>query len=202
MNSSHSNLRVAPGWMHWAKPAMTAAVGLLCILLTGCFKISGDLQALRDGVIQATSADDWEQDIEVGVGALTFTAARAGLSFVDLPEEARSALSAARSAEVGIYRLHGDHKRIDRAAMLAGSDKAMLRAGWDRLVGVVERDQLVAVYVPQKMRSLRNIQACVLVFNKHQMVLASARSNLEPLLDLALKRIDWSHKKEELALRF
>jgi hypothetical protein len=171
----------------FVRPFGVALLALSCLCLTGCFRVSSDLRALRDGLMKPASAD-WEENIEVGVGALTLGVARAGLSFVDLPPEARAALDAARGAEVGVYRLHNNGKRVNRAAMLAQADKAMDKAGWDRMVTVMNDHELVVIYVPDTMGSIRNIKVCVVVFDGQQLVLASARSNVEPLLNLALNR--------------
>jgi hypothetical protein len=177
---------------------LVAAV--LCLFATGCFRVSSDLRALREGILKSSPAD-WKEEIEVGVGALTLSVARAGLGFLDLPSEARTALDAARGAEVGIYRLEKSRGKADRAAMLKAADHAMLDAGWDRLVTVVDDGNLVVVYVPESLRSTRNLKVCVVVFDGRQLVLASARSNLEPLLDLALSKAGWQ-ENGKFAFRF
>jgi hypothetical protein len=165
-------------------------LALLAIGLTGCFKVSSDAQALRDSMMKSVSGE-WDEEIEIGVGAFTLNLARAGLAFADLDPEVRTVLNAVRGAEVGVYRLQKARRKLDHAGMLANADKAMDTRGWDRVVGVMNRRELVAVYVPKEIRSARNVKACVVVLNGREMVVASARSNLEPLMEMAFSRAEW-----------
>ena len=169
------------------KFGITLAVALVSISLTGCFKVSTDVGALRDCVMKVTPAE-WEEEIEIGVGPLTLNLARAGLDFVNLEPEARSALHAVRSAEVGVYKLRSGHQQLNLAAMLSAADKTMAGRGWDRVVGVMDRRELVAIYVPAQVRSTRNVRVCLLTVDGQELVVASARSNLEPLMALAWNR--------------
>ena len=176
-------------WRPWAKFLIACAVGLVTIGLTGCFKVSPDVGALRDSVMSAASAER-EERIEIGVGPLTLNLARAGLSFVDLEPEARTALHTVRSAEVGVYKLRNERQHLNYAAMLSAADKTMAGRGWDRVVGVMNRHELVAIYVPGKAHSTRNVKVCLLTVNGRELIVALARSNLEPLMELALDRVN------------
>src|SRR5262245_5868471 len=167
-----------------AKLQVTCATGLLTIGLTGCFRVSSDVGALRDSVMKAAQAER-EQRIEIGVGPITLNLARAGLAFVDLEPDARTALQVVRSAEVGVYKLRGGHKQRSHAAMLSAADKTMAERGWDRVVGVMNPRELVAVYLAANARSPRSVKVCVVVLNGKELVVASARSNLETLMELA-----------------
>src|SRR6266566_2655402 len=160
------------------------AVALVSIGLTGCFKVSTDAGALRDSVMKAAHAER-EERIEIGIGALTLNLARAGLAFVDLEPEARTMLHAVRSAEVGVYKLRSGHQQLNLAAMLSAADKTLAGRGWDRVVGVMDRRELVAIYVPGQVRSARSVKVCLIAVNGQELVVASARSNLEPLMELA-----------------
>jgi len=170
-----------------ARLFLTFAVGLLSISLSGCFKVSSDVGALRDSVMKTVSATQ-EGQIEVGVGPLTLNLARAGLAFVDLEPEVRTALHVVRSAEVGVYKLRNKRQRLNHAAMLSAADKTMTDRGWDRVVGVMNPRELVAVYVPRQVRSTRNMKVCLVVLNEQDLVVASARSDLEPLMEIAWNR--------------
>jgi len=163
------------------------AVALVSIGLTGCFKVSSDVGALRDSVMKASHAER-EERIEIGVGPLTLSLARAGLAFVELEPEARTALDAVRSAEVGVYKLRSARQQLNQAAMLSAADKTMADRGWDRVVGVMNRRELVAIYVPAQVHSTRNVKVCLLTVDGQELVVASARSNLEPLMEMACNR--------------
>lgn len=174
MKSSRSNL----AWL--LLPA-------ILLLGTGCFRVSRDTAVLRDAVMD-NSSGSWDEKIEFGIGRLTFAAAQLGSRYVDLPDEARIALRAANAGEVGIYECRGGRTADDRAKMLADADEKLAGRGWERMVGVIQDDQLVAVYVPTKATSARNFKVCVLVLNGSQLICASARASAGPLLDLALEK--------------
>jgi hypothetical protein len=65
----------------------------------------------------------------------------------------------------------------------------MTSRGWDRVVGVVEANQCVAIFVPQKKFSAQNTACRVLVLSERDLVIVSARGDLTPLLDLASKHV-------------
>jgi len=177
----------SPGRPLWAKLQIACVVGLATTCLTGCFRVSSDVGALRDSVMKAAHAER-EERIEIGVGPLTLNLARAGLAFVELEPEARTALHAVRSAEVGVYKLRNERQQLNHATMLSAADKTMTARGWDRVVGVLNRNELVAIYVPGNVRSTRNMKVCLVTVSGHELIVASARSNLELLMELAWDR--------------
>ena len=166
------------------------ALAVLSAGLTGCFKVSSDAGALRDSA-EKSSGSNWDKQIEIGVGVITLNLARTGLAFVSLDPEARNALRAVRAAEVGVYKLHGAHSTLNHAAVLSAADKVMAERGWDRIVGVMNRDGLVAIYVRKDASSSRNLKACLVTMNREEMVVASARSDLEPLFEIAFNQPAW-----------
>jgi len=193
MKTSHGLEQPASqGKRVWARLKIACSAGLLSIGLTGCFKVSSDVGALRDSVTKAAQAKR-EQRIEIGVGPITLNLARAGLAFVDLEPEARTALQVVRSAEVGVYKLRGGHSQRSHAAMLSAADKAMAERGWDRVVGVMNPREMVAIYLPAKAHSPRNVKVCLVVMNGKELVVASARSNLEALMEMAGRLADRHH---------
>jgi len=172
-----------------SKLGIAVALTLFSVCLAGCFKLSSDAGALRDSVIRST-ATGWDAQIEVGVGAVTLGLARAGLAFVDLEPDARCALNAVRSAEVGAYKRRGDKKQLQRSAILKAADRAMTERGWDRIVAVINRRELVAVYAPRKAYSTRDFKVCLVTVNDDEFVVASARSNLGALMEMAFQHVD------------
>jgi len=173
---------------------------MVVVGVTSYFRLSSDTKALRNGLIKSSGVE-WRQRIALNVGGLTFGAVRGGLSFFPLDAKARAALEAVRGAEVGIYELASEAAAPDCATMLTAADKAMTARGWDRVVGVIDGDDLVTVYVSQKTTSARRIECCVMVFDRQQMVLVSARSNLQPLLQLALEETTARHNGGFLSRR-
>jgi hypothetical protein len=164
------------------------------------FHLSSDTRALRNSLIKSSGVE-WRQRIALNADGLTLSAVRAGLSFVHLDAGARAALQTVRGAEVGVYQLPSGAKHLDRAAMLAAADAAMTARGWDRVVGVMDGQDLVAVYLPGKTASVRRIKCCVMVFDGKEMVVVSARANLEPLLEYALAQPDIAAKVRSFVCR-
>jgi hypothetical protein len=162
----------------------TLLLAACCLAGQGCFRVSSDSAALRDSLLEAV-AGDAKTTIEFGVGGLPFMALRAGLAHVEMPEEPRVLLESLRGAEAGVYQIRGT---TDLAGMLEASDRSMTRRGWTRMVGVLERDQLVAIYLPRDASSGNSLKVTVVVVQQDQMVIAAARSNLEPLMQFAQAR--------------
>ncbi len=160
---------------------------LLVVGVYRCLSLSADAASVRRGVMKASGAE-WDKQIELGVGPFLFSGVRAGLAFVKLPPEARAALRAVRGAEVGVYRRHEPGLRLNPAAMLSAADAAMTARGWDRVVGVTDPREMVAIYMPKAVRSARDVKTCLVVVDEREMVVVSARGNLESLLDLAARR--------------
>jgi hypothetical protein len=132
--------------------------------------------------------NQWDRKFQLNIGSWTLGLARAGLGFVQLEPEARAAVGAVREAEVAMYELRGEADDLNLAKMLSTADQAMGSREWDRVVGVMSRDNMVAVYVPRSLPSARDLRVCVAVVDGRNMIVVSGRSNLEPLLELASER--------------
>ena len=154
------------------------------VFLTGCFRPGNETQILRESILKA-SPDQWDEKFEFGVGRLTLALGKLGLRFLDINPDAKTALSSLRGADISIYKLAHANKS-SRGSIMAAADLAMKEEGWDRLVGVRRDGQMVGVYVPRKMDSPRNVKVCLFVLSGQDFVCASAASDLEPLLALAM----------------
>ncbi len=174
--------------------AGTFALGVVFVLLivagvTSYVRLGPDERALRNGLLEA--AGPWERKLEVNLGSFTVGLARTGLLFAHLDSNARTALRTIRAGEVGIYQLKQGRGRVNQAAMLRAADRVMAGRGWDRLVGVVNSDRLVAVYASRKALSPGDFKVCVAVIDDGRLFVASARGNLEPLMELIQSRPEW-----------
>jgi hypothetical protein len=169
---------------------LTILLSLPVFGLASCFFLSRQAKGLRDSVLRATGAD-WRTAIELNAGSLALALARTGLSFCDLPPEARTVLDSVRQAEVGLYQRPSGKGLLGRTNPLDAADQVMATQGWDRLVGVVNHQNLVAVYVPRKQDSESDVKICALVLDRRQMIVVSARADLGPLFELALNRPEW-----------
>jgi hypothetical protein len=161
---------------------------LCCAIgIAGYFRLSSETRALRKTVMGSVPGQ-WDKRFAVHVGSLTMGLVRAGSRFVNLPPEPRAALDALHGAEVGVYRLHQNPVSVGPATIFVAADKAMKARGWERIVGVVQADQLVAVYIPLKGISPGRMACCVVVLHERDLVVASAHGDLGPLLQIAEKR--------------
>jgi len=166
---------------------MAVSLATLCLASTGCFNVSRETVALRNGLVESVGAE-CEAEIEVGIGAMTWDLARAGLGLLELDADVQAALSAVRGGDVGIYHVRPGEKPLQHAQMLGSADKAMSARGWDRVVSVVNRRELVAIYSSHETDFGQDVRFCVAVLDGRKLIVVSARGNLEPLLDLAFRQ--------------
>ena len=173
---------------------------VIAVEVVSCFRLSSDTRALRNSLIKSSGVE-WRQRIALHAGGLALSAVRAGLSFVHLDSGARAALQSVRGAEVGVYQLPSGAQPPDRATLLAAADAAMTARGWNRVVGVMDGQDLVAVYLPDEIASARRMKFCLTVFDGKEMVVVSAHADLEPLLKYALAQPDIAAQVRSLAHR-
>ncbi len=180
--------------------ALLVAAGSCVVGVLGYFHLSADTAALRQSAMQAIGGT-WDKTIAVNVGGFTTALVRLGARFFPLEPEPRAAIETVRGGDVGVYTLRSTSVCPDRAAVFTAVDRTMSRRGWERVVGVSQERDLVAVYIPHRRLSPRRMRACVMVFHDRNLVVASARGNLDPLLVLAAQRIDFKKFEQNLALR-
>jgi len=204
MNPSSYPQRTRPSarrlWLLWGlllTPFLL--LGLLGAGVASCFRLGADARAVRNALIKSSGVE-WRQQIALNTGGLTWGAVLAGLSWVRLDPAAYAALQSIHGAGVGIYQLPAGTPPQNRAAMLMTADSAMTARGWERVVGVIDGRELVAVYMPKAV-SVHRLKCCVLVFDGKQMVLVSAQGNPEPLLEYALARLELCDRTGWLAQR-
>ncbi len=191
-----------PAWRLWLWGLLVTPLLLLVLLaavVASCFRLSSDTRALRDELIKSSGVK-WQQEIVLNAGYLTLGAVRAGLSFVKLDPGARAALQSVQTAGVGVYELPAGTPPPDRAAMLAVADSAMAARGWERVVGVMDGQDLVTVYLLNKV-SVHRVKCCVMVFDGKELVLVSAQGNPEPLVKYALAQPGFCDQARRLVQR-
>lgn len=201
MNTAPASPARNGGWIRATLLVLLLAIVLLPIALVvgavACFLPGGDVRALRSSVGQTLGTAP-DRRIEFAVRSPVLSLARLGLKFADVPPEARTALASIRGVEVGIYETHGARSREDRAKLLPLAESAMNRRGWDRVVGVVDGENVVAVFMPRNETSPRDVRLAVLVFNPEQTVVATVRGDAVPLANLGFAKL---HEHLPLPLR-
>ena len=179
---------------------LLAAFALAVIGITGYFRLSSEASDLRRTVMHSAGGR-WDKKIAVRVGYFTTGLVRFGSQFVHMPPEAQAALASMRGGEVGIYKWQKESSAFNPGDVLASADKSMTARGWTRIVGVLQNDHLVGVYMPAKSGSGNNLRCCVMVLEHEQLVIASARGNVTPLVRLATERIKLDELGRTFALR-
>lgn len=173
--------------------ASVIAVALL-LGTTGCFRVGSETRALRDVALEF-GAEGAEEKVELGVGFFTVGLAKLGTRFVEVPPEVKEILGSVDGVECSVYELRG--RQGDPGQLLAEADKAMRNLGCDRVVGVIDGEQFVAVYVPENMNSHRNMSLSVMVLTKRELICATARGDLEPVLQLVYGKAQEKMPKRE-----
>jgi hypothetical protein len=159
----------------------------LSILMGGCFRLSSETRAVRDAAMSSLApAGSWDEQIEIGVGAITLGLVRSIAICGDLDSEARECLRAARAAEVGVYELAVPLETAVRKEFVEATTRAMNSRAWDRVVAVLDGNDSVVVFTPRDADPDAPLRVCVVVFDGHELVVASARVDVEPILHLAL----------------
>jgi hypothetical protein len=180
--------------------AMLLSIGFGVVAVTGYFRLGSDTAALRSSVSESIS-EQLHKKIAVHVGALTINALRIGLRWVHLPPEPRAALNALQGAEVGVYNLQQHATSFNFSKIVARADKAMTRRGWDRAVGMVNKHDLVVIYVPHKPTPRAKMKCCLMVLHEKILVVGSAHGNVEPLMEIARDRIHLHSEENHFVLR-
>ncbi|MBC8002705.1 MAG: hypothetical protein H7X97_08965 [Opitutaceae bacterium] len=189
MNSPQANSSASTIHREWltlfAIVMGLAVITLIALVIgvTGYFRLGGDTAALRRVVAEATG-QRWSKKVEFNIGSWTTSVAQLGTGFIDMDARAREVLNGVRSAEAGVYRLSQPLDSRKSADLMAATDLAMTARGWDRVVGVRNRDATVIAYVPREAMSPDDVTVCFIVVHGRDVVVGQGRASLEPLISL------------------
>lgn len=166
-----------------------AVLGLTFIVtLILSFRMGGEARVVRRAVF-AAAPGEWDRRIEMGVGRLPVFLAKTALGYVELDPVVRAGIESFRWADVGVYKRRSGAGQADEGILLARVQQAMHGRGWTPFVTVRQRDEAVAIFLPEKPGDPDRLGVCVLVLGEDDMVLVSGQANLEPLIQLALSEI-------------
>ena len=182
----------------WLFAGGLALGALLVIVVVASFWPSGEVRAVRD-IALAAAPGQWERQVEFGVGRLPTWVAKKALAFADLEPEARLAIQAFRGADVAVYERVGAQSRgkgaegggavDDRAARMSDEVRSLMEdRGWESVVQVQDKGELVGVFMPKSEIRGSEMRVCVVVMDRSDLVIASARIDAEPLVELAVGR--------------
>lgn len=129
---------------------------------------------LRHEVLTALAVDSTTV-VQVSAGRLVLEGVRGCLAVLD-PEplrDARHALAAVKSASVGVYELAPTAGPDRRGELLNRVDRFMGARGWTRVVGVVDGEDTVMIYLPREDEEPESI--CLAVVSGKDLVVVSAQ---------------------------
>jgi hypothetical protein len=198
---------IVPRRKKWGvvKVGFLVALALFCSWTVYGMVFNGDIKSARRAAVQSVPGE-WDKRFDMGIGPVILGFARTVVSFIDaVPPEARVALRSVKGAGVSIYHLRDGAERPTREAVLVNADRALARRGWERLVGVTSGQDVVAIYTPANMKSVEDAAVCVLVNNGRELVVVSARANLDEIMLLAMDRLNeekWRFNSSGSPFRF
>lgn len=151
---------------------------------------SSEFRDLQDVVLDELPS---RPNMQISARAPSFlvSLARFGLSFVDdIDDEARLAIRAVRGGQVGVYQLPQPVSQAEKVRILNRANETMKENGWNRIVAVVERDEMVSIYVPAGVDDPKRLEALTLVLSNNELVMVSAKGDLRPIWELAQTHLD------------
>lgn len=183
-------------WL-WAMVAVSltpvVALAVLAAGVASCFRSGSEVRALRRELAKVGGPDGRKQ-VSLSAGRVVLSAIRAGLSFAPLEPEVRAALRAVRSVDLSVWDVACGINGLESADFLAAADNALCARGWERVVGVMDGNQTVGVYLSTRNDASSRMNGCVVVLDGQQIVIACVRADLAPLL-IHVRNMNRWHEK-------
>lgn len=176
-------------FLHWFLIFAAAATLVIAVKIVGIFFLSSEA---RDLQVALTHSTTWETEpqIQFSIGPVILSIGRiAALCIDDIPVEARQAMSAVKSASVGVYHLDRGGVEPDTARMMAAADERLESKGWTRIVTVANGSELVLIYMPRDWDESDDLEVCIAVCDGNELVVVSAEAQAKPLMELVQKHL-------------
>lgn len=170
---------------------------LLAAVLTGCGKpaISGPspiatLDLLKP-VISETDSGRWVERLEVAVTGRFFPVVGLGMKLTSVDPRIARLVRGASEVAVRVYERRSGPVAVKPGGGAIGRllldtvSERLVALEWERVVGVMEGEQVVAVFLPAGWDGLGDVTCCVLVRGVRELVMVSARMDPRPLIELA-----------------
>jgi hypothetical protein len=174
-----------PRLLLWGSAVFLASLAVVAIAALDLVTLSRDAAALRQ-VFVANSPATLHPRVQLSAGPATLALARLVVGCIDeVPDEARQALRAVRSASVGVYETDRNVFANSRAGLITIADQRMTRRGWTRIVGVRDGSQLVMVYVPVRSAGSGPQKFCLAVCDQRQLIVVAGAADADAIVALA-----------------
>jgi hypothetical protein len=167
--------------------AVGFAVGLAALSSPGCFW-SPELAGVRNDLERQLPGSSFDKNIELSLGPVLLTFARAATSVIPGAREARPYLAGVSRVQIGVYKAH-----IASIADLHMPKRlqSLIADGWETAVRV--RDDRDAVWLLYRPDGEKVKEIFVVVLNNDELVLVKARGHLEKLLAAAMEEAHGRH---------
>ena len=174
-------------WIALGLAILMTPVLILGVAAWSMMTLDRDGALLRREVMNATGSD-WHTKVQMDLGWATLGTVRTVLHFVhhEHIDDARLALSAVRSASVGVYERKDGDQVTSVEKLFGHTDQLMRERGWTRLVGVADGRQNVLVYTSDHGGG-DSVDLCVAVVDGKELVVVSTCVNAEALMELVQK---------------
>jgi hypothetical protein len=175
-------------WVFLGLGICLAPFVILAAVAASYLGLESNAALLRKQVMAATDTH-WETKVQMSIGRVTLGAIRTGLVFVHKKEiaEARQALKAVQHASVGVYERGSMGGNWSRKELFSQTDASMQKRGWTRLVGVVDKDDTVLVYVPKDAADDEMMEVCLAVISGKELVVVSTRMDMDAINEIVQK---------------
>jgi len=129
--------------------------------------------------------------VEITIPTWAATLGRVGASLANIDPHAKAAIQTVAGGQVGVYELGEHPSRHAVTSMLETADTRLVAEGWTRLVTLLDKDELVVVFVLDSSLSPDDtIKVFAIIMDDRELVMVSASGYAEPLFNLALAEID------------
>jgi len=168
----------------WGLGLIGASTLVLAVVAVDLLTLNRETSTLRGAMFAATGVKG-KMQVQLDLGAGWMQTARWTMAVIPkVPEEAKLALSAARSACVGVYKVPANTRVQDGAELLARADAAMSARGWSRAVTVTENKQTVLIYTQSEEMDGEMLRVCMAVLDGTEIVVVSTEIAAAPLQQL------------------
>ncbi|BET65966.1 hypothetical protein ASA1KI_08840 [Opitutales bacterium ASA1] len=180
------SVRRRHGWFWFSIALLVGGVACVSYVVLDLVAVGPSAVSVRQPIATALENESgWYPQVRVRLGAVPLFVARRVVSAIpDLPREALQGLRAVRGAEVTIMSHDGRSSPAARADSVVSATAALDRDGWEPVVAVRDGATVVRVFVRDVAVGGETLSVCVVVCEDGQLVVASARVETEPLVEL------------------
>jgi len=154
---------------------------LLGLTVWWSVRSTGEIAALNS-MVTSVSGRSAEAKVAFRLGWPVLTIARWVTAATADEPELGELLKQVRRVEVSVSELKGTALPGASQVVMGKADTMLAAAGWQRAVGVLEREQVVGVYVPIADPAGENMEFLVVVYDTTDLVIVKAKCGLEGVL--------------------